>query len=125
MTKLKFIGLNKDFQKLAAEVLEKKEFRKPYSQGMTTEKGFWLVKDQGIYLMNAHKRRANQKNFVIYAHGYRPETNDNWWEDCRDAVGSDDFAEWIPVNTKMLNRIAKEKYSMVIDINEESFRVMV
>jgi len=125
MTKLKFIGLNKDFQKLAAEVLEKKEFRKPYTKGMTTEKGFWLVKDQGIYLINAHKRRANQKNFVIYAHGYRPETNDNWWEDCRDAVGGDDFAEWIPMNTKMLNRISKEKYSMVIDINEESFRVMV
>ena len=40
-------------------------------------------------------------------------------------MGGDDFAEWIPVNTKMLNRIAKEKYSMVIDINEESFRVMV
>ena len=83
-----------------AKATEKQDtFKEPYVPTEDhTDKQFWLVKDEGIYLMPAFKiegRTPKELNLVVYADGYDPETNDDVWEDARYAVGGDDFAESI------------------------------
>lgn len=60
-----------------------------------------LVKDDGIYLMsNGEPCLPGQDsvNHAVYAKGYNPKTDGDVWDKCRDAVGGDDFAEYMPVD---------------------------
>lgn len=130
MTKLYFNSVVTELHQLAKEALQTQEFRMPYTNETTTDKGFWLVKDQGIYLMNAHKRKPKQSNIVVYAMNkkqsrtYDPEGNTNWFEDCSIAVGYDDFAEWIPMDLKQLMRLSQGRGDrLIIDIDETSLTV--
>ena len=52
MHKLKFKS-NKTLRSLARETLNSKEFHLPYTKERTKTKSFFLVKDEGIYLMDA------------------------------------------------------------------------
>lgn len=63
-----------------------------------------LVKDEGIYLMSNGKPHLPnpeklERSFVVYAEGYDPNIRDRGdvWDDARDAVGGDDFAEFLPI----------------------------
>ena len=78
-------------------VMTKKKMKVPYENKYTKEKGFWLVKDEGIYLMNAFKCNS-EKPIVTYAEGYSPEDDDknDLWERTHEVSG-DDFAEFVPL----------------------------
>tara|TARA_Y100000114_G_scaffold102700_1_gene95827 strand:+ start:559 stop:966 length:408 start_codon:yes stop_codon:yes gene_type:complete len=84
--------------------------------GEPTKKfGLHLVKDDGIYLMSGtfESDKLNDKScHVIYAQGFSPKTKDVW-EKCRDAVGSDDFAEWIPLNKEMVETLEKNGHMKI------------
>ena len=77
-----------------------KEFRGVY--GSAPEPALILVHDQGVYLMSAgipalpdpHRPKGHK---VVYAQGCHPERDDEWWEEARDLVGGDDFAEALPL----------------------------
>ena len=53
MNTLKFKS-NKSLVKLARETLFAKEFKTAYVDETTSDKSFWLVKDEGIYVMSCY-----------------------------------------------------------------------
>tara|TARA_Y100000114_G_C11484954_1_gene197140 strand:+ start:69 stop:461 length:393 start_codon:yes stop_codon:yes gene_type:complete len=96
-------------------VLTKEKMKLPYENKYTKEKGFWLVKDEGIYLMNAFKCKR-KKPIVTYAEGYSPKDNDqdDLWEKTH-CVSGDDFAEFIP--------LSKEQYQHLLYNLNAYFRI--
>ena len=98
---------NKSLKSLARETLKAETFRQPYTNKTTKEKGVYLVKDEGIYLMNAfdsnNDKTPKQNGFVVYASGFNPKYDkygDLW--DRTYAVSHDDFAEFIPMDEEQL-----------------------
>ena len=102
--KLKFRS-NKSLVKLARDTIKASNFKIAYRDKYTAEKCFYLVKDDGIYLMNCYKDNPNKSNTVIYASGYNPKYNDNVWEDTYQ-VSRDDFADNMYLTDDQLFRIA-------------------
>ena len=108
--KLKFRS-NKSLVKLARDTIKASNFKIAYRDKYTTEKCFYLVKDDGIYLMNCYTTKPDQAlgrdkpNTVVYASGYNPKYNDNVWEDSYQ-VSSDDFADNMYFTDDQLFRIA-------------------
>ena len=102
--KLKFRS-NKSLVKLARDTIKASNFKVAYRDKYTTEKCFYLVKDDGIYLMNCYKNNPNESNTVVYASGYNPKYNDNVWEDSYQ-VSRDDFADNMYFTDDQLFRIA-------------------
>jgi len=106
MSKLIF-NSSDELKKLAKETLKKDVFKIAYEQKTTDEKSVFLVKDDGIYLMNAFKCNGSPKEngLVAYAQGYNPKYNKNCWEDSYK-ISRDDFGTNIPLNEEQLKRIA-------------------
>ena len=102
--KLKFRS-NKSLVKLARDTIASSNFKIAYRDKYTTDKCFYLVKDDGIYLMNCYKDNPNKSNTVVYASGYNPKYNDNVWEDTYQ-VSRDDFADNMYFTDDQLLRIA-------------------
>jgi len=102
--KLKFRS-NKSLVKLARDTIKASNFKIAYRDKYTAEKCFYLVKDDGIYLMNCYKDNPNKSNTVIYASGYNPKYNENVWEDTYQ-VSRDDFADNMYFTDDQLDRIA-------------------
>ncbi|ARJ66121.1 hypothetical protein WV31_10825 [Magnetospirillum sp. ME-1] len=74
----------------------------------TPTPGLFLVHDQGIYLMsNGNPRQmadgsiggegVEGRSKVAYAEGCDPDKDAEWWDNARDLVGGDDFAETLPL----------------------------
>jgi len=106
MHKLKFKS-NKTLRSLAKETLNSDTFKIAYSKETTDQKGFYLVKDEGIYLMQSYLKKPSSSNKVVYASGYNPKYdkhNDLW--DRTHEVSGDDFAENVPFDEDALMRIA-------------------
>ena len=106
MTTLNFKS-NKELKSLARETLFAKEFKTAYVDETTDERSFWLVKDDGIYVMNCYLKNGERKvEHVVYASGFNPKDDkhgDLW--DRTYAVSRDDFAENIPLGISQLNRL--------------------
>ena len=125
MQKLRFLN-NTTLRELAIETLIHKDFREPYAKEITREKGFWLVKDHGVYLMQGFlENKSNPKNIVSYAHGYNPNqnTSDELWNKCHD-FSSDDFAEWIPMDEKCLLGIYSSKANIEIKLTDTTIETI-
>ena len=105
LTDLKFKS-SESLKTLAEQTLKTTLFRKPYTNETTEEKGLWLVKDEGIYLMRAFF--STQKNApIIYAKGFDPSKDDDVWNRSVGAVGGDDFAEFLPFTIMGLQLMKK------------------
>ena len=104
MHTLKFKS-NDNLRKLAQQTLKAKKFKLPYTNETTSKKGVYLVKDDGIYLMNAFSlakgKTPSTEGFTVYAEGYDPSTNENVWEDSY-LVSGDDFGEFLEMTPVML-----------------------
>ena len=111
MTTLTF--KSKEFPRML-EFMRNNERKIPYGE-FTKDFGLHLVKDDGIYLMAGtleSDKLAEKRCHVIYAQGYSPKTKD-LWEKCREAVGGDDFAEWIPLNEAMVKALEKNGHMKI------------
>ena len=101
---------NKSLKSLARETLKAETFKKPYTNETTKDKGFYLVKDEGIYLMNAfdsnNDKTPKQNGFVVYAQRFNPkyDLKGDLWERTHE-VSADDFAEFIPMEESQLMRV--------------------
>jgi len=109
MTTLTF-NSNKNLKSLARETLSSKVFHQPYTEETTEQRGIFLVKDEGIYVMDAYadKHPDSYNRRVIYASGYNPKHDkygDLW--DRTYAVSRDDFGEFVPMDDDALIRIMK------------------
>ena len=106
MHKLTFKS-NNTLRSLARETLFAKEFKIAYRDKTTQDRQFWLVKDEGIYVMNCYLKDGKRKvKHVVYASGYNPkyDKNDDLW-DRTHAVSGDDFVENIPLDISALIRL--------------------
>ena len=95
---------------LAEKTALEKVFNTPYMPDKPhSEKAFYLVKDDGIYIMPAFsvpEGTPSSQRLVIFAEGFDPDTNEHCWEDARLAVGGDDFAELLIVGSLLPKIIA-------------------
>jgi len=74
--------------------------RPTYGQEENPERGFWIVGDQGVYLMHNGVFPDGEKAVVIYAEECNPETCEDWWDIKSATFGGDDgcdFIEMAPV----------------------------
>lgn len=70
--------------------------------GQPSKRGFWLVGDEGVYLMHNGQRDAKlDQQPLVYATECNPVTMpfDDWWEAKRRTFGGDDGVEFIPAKT--------------------------
>tara|TARA_R110000782_G_C14533384_1_gene382735 strand:- start:2 stop:394 length:393 start_codon:yes stop_codon:yes gene_type:complete len=125
--KLKF-NSNKSLVKLAQDTIAASKFKIAYEDKSTTEKCFYLVKDDGIYLMNCYetdnadsKLGRDKPNSVVYASGFNPKYNEDVWEDAH-AISGDDFADNIYLNDDQLKRVANGG-SINISLSETQIEV--
>ena len=98
----------KKLRDLAFRTLIATDFKTAYEQKYTSNKSLWLVKDEGIYLMNCYKKTEEflKKDFVVYARWFNPNTLDRElvWDRSYE-ISRDDFAENIPLNASMIKNI--------------------
>tara|TARA_R110002110_G_C12872244_1_gene661768 strand:- start:4 stop:375 length:372 start_codon:yes stop_codon:yes gene_type:complete len=118
--KLKF-NSNKSLVKLARNTIAASKFKIAYRNKSTTDKCFYLVKDDGIYLMNCYETDRDKPNSVVYASGFNPKFNEDVWEDTH-AISGDDFAENIYLTKDQLERIANGG-SVNISLSETQIEV--
>ena len=115
----------KKLRDLAFRTLIATEFKTAFEQKYTSNKSLWLVKDEGIYLMNCYKKTEEflKKDFVVYARGFNPKTLDRGlvWDRARE-ISRDDFAENIPLNATMIKNIV-HGLDLHIYISEKEIRV--
>lgn len=114
---------------LAEEMLNKKENK------------IFLVKDDGAYLTQSHKREKEDKNIFLgnqygnlVAYGdwvaskneiisLNPDLNANVWDDTREALGGDDFVEELEFSNEMLQFMeANTNYQIFANISRGSIR---
>lgn len=73
-------------------------FRNPYfgeGQDEREKPGFWLVGDQGVYVMSNGKLAEGKRPLVIYACECDPKADPDWWDYKRQHFGGDDGVEFI------------------------------
>jgi hypothetical protein len=123
MTTLTF-NSNKNLKSLARETLFAKEFKTAYVDETTDERSFWLVKDDGIYVMNCYLKNGERKvEHVVYASGFNPkyDKDGDLWDRTHEVSG-DDFAENIPLEISQLNRL-REGGNLNIKLTSEYIEV--
>jgi len=88
-----------------------------------------LVHDEGVYLMSngnpgLMKPAPAKGHVVVYAEGLDPTARDRGqvWEDARDAVGGDDFAEYLPISM-FDNPMAAGCPTITIDVSANQLAV--
>ena len=113
---------SKTLKDLARNTLAKGKFRVPYTKKTTKQKGFYFVKDEGIYVMNGYANKDTEDNLVVYALGYDPHKDEDVWERSWRAVGGDDFAESIPLSDDQLTRLIEGGH-LVLEVSETEIKV--
>ena len=119
---------NNSLVKLARDTIKASNFKIAYRDEYTPEKCFYLVKDDGIYLMNCYSNDPNKElgrdkpNTVVYAKGFNPKFNDDIWEKTYQ-VSRDDFAENIYLTNSQLDRISNGGTISII-LREEEYEVI-
>lgn len=82
---------------------------------------FWLVKDQGLYIMHNGVCETDDKvnRTVVYAEGCDPDNDPDWYENARSIFGGDDGCNAIPLDwyIKALN---PNRRKFIIDIKSNS-----
>lgn len=124
MARLNFKG-GKALGKLAMDTLLSKQFKKAYLDETTEQKQFWLVKDEGIYIMNCDMKKGERKaRHVIYADGFDPsnDPHDDLW-DRTHQISGDDFAENIALENSQLIRL-KNGGDLTINLDEKYIEVI-
>ena len=119
---------NKSLVKLARDTMKASNFKVAYRDKYTPKKCFYLVKDDGIYLMNCYSNNPNKElgrdepNTVVYASGFNPKFNDDIWEKTYQ-VSRDDFAENIYFTDDELDRIANGG-TITVKLSETEYEVV-
>ena len=128
MSKLKFKSC-KALVKLAKRTLMSDKFKIAYSKETEKEKSFFLVKDEGIYVMNAYLKKAGdgtpkECGTVAYAESFDPsdDPNDDLWERTHDISG-DDFAFNLYLTNKQLFNIVSGG-DLKVNLKEDSYEVI-
>jgi len=86
-----------------------------------------LVHDQGVYLMSngnhGEGKTPSTERLIAYAKGCHPDKDKDWYDNARDLVGGDDFADYLPW-ARELAVAAQQKKEIVIEITAESMELV-
>lgn len=112
-----------EFQRMLTHMM-KHERKIPYLDETTEDFGLWLVKDDGIYVMSPSAKRDKDGDgvHVIYADGYDRNEPEIW--DKAHEVSADDFAEFIPLTKRMVQRLM-ETCHLEIGLYDTQIEVLV
>ena len=117
-------GAKKRFKLTGTGKIKRKHAFKSHilTKKTTKQKGFFFVKDEGIYVMNSYAEKDHEDNLVVYALDYDPHKDDDVWERSWRAVGRDDFAESIPLTDDQLTRLTEGGH-LVLEVSETSIKI--
>ena len=124
MAKLVFKNDKNDTLIRMMEFSNKHKRKIPYQhETYTKDFGFWLVKDEGIYLMSPTKEKFVLNDVgVVYADGYSPDSHDVHQR--AQSVSLDDFAEFIPV-TSVQKKAVLEGRKITINLTETEIEITI
>jgi hypothetical protein len=123
MAKLVFKNDKNDTLIRMMEFSNKHKRKIPYFDKYTKDYGFWLVKDEGIYLMSPTKEKFVLNDAgVVYADGFNPDSHDVHQR--AQSVSRDDFAEFIPV-TAIQKKAVLEGRKITINLTETEIEVTI
>lgn len=88
-----------------------------------TGQGFWLVGDDGVYLMHNGYRADDELPMVVYATECNPKTMpfDDWWTAKRETFGGDDGVEFI--EAEIVRQAIRMKASLQVVFDGDSMGV--
>ena len=86
----------------------------PYTEEEAKEKGIWLVKDEGVYVMPSVKIEG--KPPVVYAEGFGP--------DC-EYTGGDDFVEFVELSPEQVSKVFSKRASIHVLLTDTQIKVGV
>jgi hypothetical protein len=95
-----------------------------------------IVHDEGVYIMSngipgdfvePDTGSPSRKRFCAYAKGCDPEKDQDFWENSRDLVGGDDFAETVQDAGQILGLILGNKNKRVIkfEMTEDTWEIKI
>lgn len=73
----------------------------------------FFVHDHGVYLMSNGEPRdivdvnGKENTYVAYAQHCNPHADNEWWDNARELVGGDDFAETLPISRMWLEKCGR------------------
>jgi dipeptidyl aminopeptidase/acylaminoacyl peptidase len=120
MSKLTFE--NADLQRVVAQMKRNHDHGYRAAFAATPEPAFWLVGDQGVYVMS-NVILKDEKPEVAYAVECNPNTVEDWDQVKRATFGGDDGVEKIPITDMTLKNIEDGKLRLIVEMDEMSFKV--
>lgn len=91
-------------------------------------KGFWLVKDRGIYLLSngvpLDKKSDDEMMNLCYANGCNPSVNSDWYHAARAKLGGDDGVFYIPLDFYDLS-VERGKRTLSIKVTASAFSLVL
>ncbi|MBC7280594.1 DUF3085 domain-containing protein [Hoeflea sp.] len=105
-------------------------FRNPYygtRPGEGENPGFWLVGDEGVYIISNGKLAEGETPLVVYSNECHPKGSDDWWDYKRRHFGGDDGIEFIDADLVVPNfnrNFAASYLGIQLTENEISFSLI-
>jgi hypothetical protein len=89
-----------------------------------TGRGFWLVGDEGVYLMHNGQRPEGEKPMVVYATECDPTKLDfdDWWNTKRATWGGDDGVEFIAETT--IRKIVEDGDDVAFEFDKDQMAIL-
>lgn len=84
-----------------------------WAEEETPAPSLFFVHDHGVYLMSNGEPRDivtdenKETTYVAYAQHCNPRTDNEWWDNARELVGGDDFAETLPISRAWLDKCGR------------------
>lgn len=100
------------------------EFRKTFGEEGSGRPAFWLVGDDGVYLMHNGRAHEGDTQPVVYAEEVNPTTMefDQWWEAKREIFGGDDAVESFDAGA--LEQAVRDGLDLMIKVTENEIMIM-
>ncbi|MGC4026579.1 MAG: DUF3085 domain-containing protein [Mesorhizobium sp.] len=85
--------------------------------------GFWLVGDQGVYLMQNGKAIHAERQPVVYALECNPHTMplETWWRNKCASFGADEGVRF--VEAEVIRRAVKNDLDLIMELSVEPTRI--
>lgn len=120
-----------DVRRVVEHALSSKKWSKSYfdTRRRRPRPQMVLVHDEGVYLISNGDPRdivQGDESFVAYARGLDPTRRDRGevWDEAREAVGGDDFAEFLDLSPSMIMAIRHPAFrELRIGVEGGSFEV--
>lgn len=117
-----------DVRRVVNHAYAAKEWSRPFGVNTAPRPQLIFVHDDGLYLMSNGQPRdivSGERSFCAYARGYDPKAP-GVWDKARDAVGGDDFAEYLTLTDEMVELIQGDRFdSFKLKVTASSIQILV